>query len=110
VRRFVNNGSPVVPRFHPNAYPSASEDELETERRRLLTKLSAPESRCPSGGRSEYVIAAKLIVWFVEIGQKSDYLVSQRILMRDSTDSNSGSLVKTVASTRWAVAAQKASA
>jgi hypothetical protein len=38
------------------------------------------------------------------------YLVSQRILMRRSTDSNSGSPVKTVASSRWAVAMQNASA
>jgi hypothetical protein len=35
--------------------------------------------------------------------------VSQRILISDSTDSNSGSLVRTAASRRWAVATQKAS-
>lgn len=45
-----------------------------------------------------------------KISKNRDYLVSQRILMRRSTDSNSGSLVKTVASRRWAVATQKASA
>jgi len=39
-----------------------------------------------------------------------NYVVSQRILMRRSTDSNSGSSVKTVASRRWAAAMQKASA
>ncbi len=45
-----------------------------------------------------------------KISKARDYLVSQRILIRRSTDSNSGSLVKTVASRRWAVATQKASA
>jgi hypothetical protein len=38
------------------------------------------------------------------------YLVSQRILMRRLIDSNSGSPVKMVASSRWAVATQNASA
>ena len=41
---------------------------------------------------------------------ESDYFVSQRILMSDSTELNSGSLVRTMASSRWAVATQKASA
>jgi hypothetical protein len=45
-----------------------------------------------------------------KISKNRLYLVSQRILMRRSTDSNSGSPVKTVASSRWAVATQNASA
>ena len=45
-----------------------------------------------------------------KISRNWAYLVSQRILMRRSTDSNSGSPVKTVASSRWAVATQNASA
>lgn len=45
-----------------------------------------------------------------KISKNRAYLVSQRILMRRSTDSNSGSPVKTVASSRWAVATQNASA
>ena len=45
-----------------------------------------------------------------KIRRNRAYLVSQRILIRRSTDSNSGSPVKTVASRRWAVATQKASA
>ena len=56
-------------------------------------------------------------VWRTEFGKIAEkisknqaYLVSQRILMRRSTDSNSGSPVKTVASSRWAVATQNASA
>ena len=45
-----------------------------------------------------------------KISKNRDYLVSQRILIKFSTDSNSGSPVKTVASSRWAVATQNASA
>ena len=45
-----------------------------------------------------------------KISKNRAYFVSQWILMRRSTDSNSGSPVKTVASRRWAVATQKASA
>jgi hypothetical protein len=45
-----------------------------------------------------------------KIGRSGPYLVSQRILMRRLTDSNSGSLVRTAASRRWAVATQNASA
>ena len=85
------------PRFGGLRTPSVtlirgSEEQLQTERRRFIGDWSMGfeiVSRRPPG---------------------ADYLVSQRILIRFSTDSNSGSSVNTVASRRRAVAMQKASA
>ena len=75
------------------------------ERRRAIAQKLVDEVWNAGGG----VTRQNLSEFFLAVTRK-DYLVSQRILMRRSTDSNSGSPVKTVASTRWAVATQKASA
>ena len=71
---------------------------------------------CELLGRGEFRAAEPVIhTWrclavYSEGSAGAGYLVSQRILIKFSTDSNSASLVNTVALRCWAVAMQKASA